>query len=134
MKTDRGVCFIATSVQALSDTDLFADLQSGVTANAVETAEFADGGIVVDRDSAECIAGLDRIPAHCLSFRIFLLVFFLVLHLVFKILLIVAVDAEVLLLKDEETVTELAFLEVDKPLRIECIALVSCLEVEVRAC
>ena len=40
----------------LSNTDLFADLQGSGAGYAVEAAEFADGGIVVDRDSAECIA------------------------------------------------------------------------------
>jgi hypothetical protein len=58
----------------------------------------------------------------------------MVLHLVFKILLIIAVDIEVFLLKDEETVAELTGLEIYKPLRIKGKAIIPGLEMEMRTC
>ena len=57
----------------------------------------------------------------------------MVLHLVFKILLVVAVDVEILLLENKETMAQLAGLEIYKPLRVKCEAVESGLEMEVRA-
>ena len=116
----------------LSHSDLPTDLKGSSSSYAIETAKLTDRSIVVDRDSAKGVAGLDGIPAHRLSFRILLLVLLVVLHLVLEVLLIVAIDAEVLLLEYEEPVTEFALLEVDKPLRIECISLVSGLKMKMR--
>ena len=82
--------------------------------------------------AAEGIARFDCIPAHCLSFCVFLLVFFVILDLVFEILLVVAVYTEIFLLQYEQAMTEFSFLEVYEPLRVEGISLVSGLEVEMR--
>ena len=86
------------SWKILSHSDLPADLKSSITSYAIKTAKLADRSIVVDRDSAKGVAGLDGIPAHRLSFRILLFVLLVVLHLVLEVLLIITVDAEVLLL------------------------------------
>ena len=117
-----------------SDSDLPADLESRCAGDAVETAEFADGRAVVYGYAAESVAGFDRVPAHGLSFCIFLLVIFGILHLVLEVLFVIAIYVEVFLLQDKETVTEYALLEIDEPLRVEGEAVVAGLEMEMRAC
>ena len=90
--------------------------------------------MIVDCNSPKSVARLDCVPAHCLSFSIFFLILLIVQDLVLEILLIVTVNIEVFLLQYEETVAKLSFLEVDKPLRVKCISLISGLEMEVRTC
>ena len=116
----------------LSDADPAADLEDCCRLDSVQAAEGIDRSAVVYGYAAQCIAGFNCVPAHCLSFGVFLLVFFVILDLVFEILLVVAVYTEIFLLQYEQAMTEFSFLEVYEPLRIECVTLVSCLEVEVR--
>ena len=73
-------------------------------------------------------------PSHRCSFSLFPLVILLVLCLIIKILLIIAVQAEVLLLEDKKAVTEISGLEIDEPLRIESESLISCLEMKMWSC
>ena len=72
-------------------------------------------------------------PSHRGKLCLLALVILLVLEFVFEILLVVAVWAEVLLLQNEETMAEFACLEIHKPLRIECKALISCFKMKMRS-
>ena len=120
------------SWKMLSHSDLPADLKRSGRCYAIEATERIDCRAIIDGYSPKGIAGLDGIPAHRFSFSVLLLVLLLILHLILEVLLIVAVDAEILLLKDKESVTELALLEVDQPLRVERISFVSCLKMKMR--
>ena len=53
-----GIChaFFMISWKTLSDSDLLSDLEYGIAVYAVETAEFADCRMVIDRNAAEGIA------------------------------------------------------------------------------
>ena len=117
----------------LSHSDLSADLKSGCRLDAVEAAEGVDGSAVVDGDAAKGVTRLDGVPAHCLSFGILFLVVLLVLYFIVEILLVVTVDIEILLLQDEESVTEKSVFKVYKPLRVKGEAVISRLEMEMRA-
>ena len=125
-----GECMIT----CLSHSDLPADLKRSRRSDTIEAAKRIDCSAVIDGNSSKGVTGLDGVPAHSLSFSILFPVILLILHLIIKVLLIIAVDAEVLLLKDKEPMAELALLEVNQPLRIECIALIPCLEVKMRTC
>lgn len=123
-----------TTSEKLPHPDLPADLEGGRGLDAVEAAEGTDGGAVIDGNAAEGVTGLDCVPAHRLPFGILFLIVLVVLNFVFEVLFVVAVDIEILLLQDEETMTEEAFLEVNKPLRVKGKAIIAGLEMEVRAC
>ena len=126
--------FIMFSWKVLSHSDLPTDLKRSRWCYAIETAKCIDCRAVVDGYSAKGVAGLNGVPSHRFSFSVLLLVLLLILHLILEVLLVIAINAEVLLLKDKKSVTEFTLLEVDEPLRVKCISLVSGLKMEVRSC
>jgi hypothetical protein len=56
----------------------------------------------------------------------------MILHLILEVLFVIAVDAEILLLQDEQSVAQVAGLEVYQPLRIESKPLITGLEMKMR--
>ena len=70
--------------------------------------------------------------SHCRPFSFFPPVILLVFEFIFKILLIIAVRTEILLLQDEEPVTQVSSLEVDKPLGIKGKALLTGFKMKMR--
>ena len=71
-------------------------------------------------------------PAHGGPFRFFAFVVLLVLPLVLEVLGVVAVDVEIFLFQDEESVAQLAGLEINEPLGVEGEPVIPGLEMEMR--
>ena len=69
-------------------------------------------------------------PSHCRTLSLFPLIIFLILPLIFEILLIVTILAEIFLLEHEEAMTEITCLEINQPLRVKCKALISCFKMK----
>ena len=118
----------------LSDSQAATDLENGLRCDAVEFTDGADCGAVVDCNTTESISGLDSMPAHRRTLRFLSLVILLIFPLVLEILSIVAVYIEILLLENEQTMTQFSCLEVYEPLRIECKTVVSSLLMVMRSC
>ena len=115
----------------LSDSDLATYLESSGRLDTIQTTKCIDSCSIIYGNASKCITGLDGIPSHRFSLSILLIIFF-ILHFIFEVLLVVAVDIEIFLFQNEQAVTEKPLLKVDKPLRIKCKTIISGLKMKMR--